>query len=82
MSEAGRPCEPLPDRSEAGAPEAAGPPVPGRPPPAAARQPTPALADYLTVANPRNLVKLASELLDQAANPYGTRRRRRKKKAD
>jgi hypothetical protein len=81
MSGTGHPCEPVPDPSGAEVPDA-DPPVPGRPLPAAARPPKPTLRDYLTIANPRDLVEIASELLDQAANPYGTRRRRRKKKAD
>jgi hypothetical protein len=80
MSGTDNPSEPAPDPSGADVPEAADPPVPGRPPPAAARQPKPTLRDYLTAANPRNLVEMASELLDQAANPYGTKWRRRKKK--
>jgi hypothetical protein len=82
MSETDHPSEPVPDPSDAEVPEATGPLVPGRPPSAAARQPKPTLGDYLTIASPRNLVEIASELLDQAANPYGTRRRRRKKKTD
>jgi hypothetical protein len=50
---------------------------------AGAGQRKPSVADYLAAVTPGNLVKLGSELLDQAANPYGTqaRRRRRRKKS-
>jgi len=82
MSETGHPSESVPDPSEGEVPEAAGRSVADPPPPAAARQRKPTLGDYLTAVNPRSLVEMASEILDQAANPYGTRRRRRKKKAD
>jgi hypothetical protein len=82
MSETGHPSEPVPAPSEAEVAEATEAPAADGPARTAARQPKPTLGDYLTIANPRNLLELASELLDQAANPYGTRRRRRKKKTD
>jgi hypothetical protein len=67
MSETGHPSEPVPEPPEADVTE---------------ERPKPTLGDYLTIANPRNLIEMASEILDQAANPYGTRRRRRKKHTD
>jgi hypothetical protein len=83
MSDTDHPSEAAQDPSEAEVPEgAAGPPVPDGRQPAAAKQRKPAISDYLGLATPRNLLGLANELLDQAANPYGTRRRKRKKKTD
>jgi hypothetical protein len=83
MSGTDRPFEAAQDPSEAEESEgAASPAMPAGQPPAGARQRKPTVGDYLGLVNPRNLVELASELLDQAANPYGTKRRRRKKKTD
>jgi hypothetical protein len=83
MSDTDHPSEAAQDPSEARVSEgAARPPMPDERPPAAAKQRKPTIGDYLGLATPRNLVGLASELLDQAANPYGTRRRKRRKKTD
>jgi hypothetical protein len=81
MSDTGHPSAAAQDPSEAGeSGGGAAPPGPDGRPPAEAKQPKPTIGDYLGLVTPRNLVGLANELLDQAANPYGTRRRKRKKK--
>jgi hypothetical protein len=88
MSENGHPHEADPDPATSGSeesdwsPSAADPAAPGATDGSRGelRQRKLSVGDYLALATPGNLLKLGNELLDQAANPYGTRSRRRRRR--